>query len=53
MLASSPDSDMRFQAIMALADTPSTEHRDAFLAALDDGDEYVRDVARDALAQLS
>ena len=47
------DSDMRFQAIMALADTPSTEHRDAFLAALDDGDEYVRRTAASALRQLN
>ncbi len=53
ILANDPDEDLRYEAINALRDRESAEYHDAFVRALDDSDQYVRESAERALADLS
>lgn len=49
---SDADSSMRLEAIHALSDRALAEHHEVFVAALSDGDEYVRRAAALALTDL-
>jgi HEAT repeat protein len=52
ILANDPDKDLRYEAINALREHGGAEHREAYVKALDDPDQYVRESAKAALADL-